>query len=140
MDAIDTSINAFYDALTVPAPNDVPGLLTTALAEGWRAYASTDDPGKTREAFIAQVGGFGRAFANLTWSSQEIIRTDTRVVVRSRVTGVPAGDFMGVPNTGGSFAIMTIHIHCIADGQLVALHYVEDWMSAVAQLRAGAPA
>ena len=140
MDAIDTNINAFYDALTEPATKDVEGLLTAALAEGWRSYASSDDPGKTREAFIAQVGGFGRAFASLTWSVQEVIRTDTKVVVRSRVTGVPAGDFMGAPHWGGSFTIMTIDIHTIEGGELASAHHVEDWMGAVGQLRAAASA
>jgi len=140
MDSIDTSIDAFYDALTEPATKDVPGLLTAALAEGWRSYASSDDPGKTREAFIAQVGGFGRAFVSLEWSVQEVIRTDSKVVVRSRVTGVPAGEFMGAPHGGGSFPIMTIDIHTIEGGELVSAHHVEDWMGAVGQLRASARA
>ncbi len=58
-----------------------------------------------------------------------------RIIVRSEATGTPAGDFMGVPHAGRSFRIMTIDIHTVAGGKLVRADHIEDWASAIRQLR-----
>ncbi|HOA66672.1 MAG TPA: ester cyclase [Phycicoccus elongatus] len=133
-------VKAFYDALDQPATKDVASLLTAALAPTWRSHASETDPGKDRDAFIAQVQMFGKAFTSLEWRVVEVIPAFDagKVVVRSQITATPAGDFRGVAHNGGSFTTMTIDIHTIEDGQLVAAHHVEDWAGAVEQLKAAA--
>ena len=42
---------------------------------------------------------------------------------------------MGVPHGGRRFAVMTIDIHTVEDGKLVRAHHVEDWASALRQLK-----
>lgn len=142
MSDIKSKILAFYDALDQPATKDVSTLLTAALSSDWKSYGSDTDPGKGREAFIAQVQMFGKAFTSLDWSIVEVVRSPEqgKVVVRSRITATPAGDFRGVPHNGGSFSVMTIDIHTFENGQLIAAHHVEDWASAVEQLRAAGAA
>ena len=58
-----------------------------------------------------------------------------RYVVRSKATGTPSGDFMGVDTDGTkSFEIMAIDIHRVVDGQIHEVHHLEDWPTAIAQL------
>ena len=59
-----------------------------------------------------------------------------KVTVRSVATGTPKGNFFGVEADGTrSFRIDTIDIHEVADGVVVRVHHVEDWASAVKQVR-----
>ncbi len=127
------------DARTITVSDNGVGLsrdeaishLGTIARSGTKEFFSKLTGDNQKDAQL--IGQFGVGF----YSS--FIVAD-KVVVRSRVTGVPAGEFMGAPHAGGSFTIMTIDIHTIEGGELVKAHHVEDWMSAVAQLRAGATA
>ena len=53
------------------------------------------------------------------------------------VSGTPAGDLFGVPpHTGKSFRIMAIDIQTIRDGKIARAYHLENWLSALGQLRA----
>ena len=59
-----------------------------------------------------------------------------KFVVRSKVSGTPNGDFMGLPTDGTkSFEIMSIDFHTIENGQLKSVHHLEDWGTAMKQLK-----
>ena len=62
-------------------------------------------------------------------------KTADAIVVRSEASATPSGDFMGVADTGQRFAIMAVGIPTVADGKLVRAHHVEDWASAIRQLK-----
>lgn len=127
-------VGPVYDALTRPGEKDVAGMLTAALADGWESLGSAGDR-SDRAHFIAKDSGFGRAVPDLVFTPQEVLVAGDRIIVRSEATGTPAGDFMGVPHGGKSFRIMTIDIHQVAGGRLVQVYHVEDWMTALRQLR-----
>jgi predicted ester cyclase len=59
-----------------------------------------------------------------------------RVTVRGEVTGTPSGDLFGVPHSGKSFRMMAIDIQTIKDGRIAKTFHMENWLSAVGQLRA----
>jgi predicted ester cyclase len=124
-----------YDALTRPSEKDVAGLLTACLTDDWESLGSAGET-SDRAHFIAKVAGFGRAIPDLAFAPQEVMVAGDRIIVRSEATGTPAGDFMGVGHSGKSFRIMTIDIHQTAAGRLTKAWHVEDWMTAVRQLRA----
>ena len=126
-------IAPFYDALNNPAAKDVAALVTSVAAPEWRSYAG-ETQSKSREEFITQAIGFGKLIPDLAWTIKEVLVAGDRIIVRSEASGTPAGDFFGVPHTGRSFRIMTIDIHTVADGRLVAAHHVEDWAGAIRQL------
>jgi predicted ester cyclase len=128
-------IAPFYDCLNKPATKDVAALVTGAAAPDWRSYAG-ESMSKSREEFIAQVVGFGKGIPDLAWNIREVFVDGERVIVRSEATGTPAGELFGVPHTGRSFKIMTIDIHTVKNGKLVAAHHVEDWAGAIRQLTA----
>jgi PAS domain S-box-containing protein len=48
----------------------------------------------------------------------------------------PAGDLFGAPHTGKSFRIMAIDIQTIRDGTIARTYHLENWLSALGQLRA----
>jgi len=52
------------------------------------------------------------------------------------LTGTPSGEFYGVPHSGKSFKIMTVDIQTIKGGKIAKTYHVEDWASALNQLRA----
>lgn len=127
-------IAPIYDALTTPASKNVAALIescTTAEWQSWGSAGSVSD----RSHFIKKVQGFGAAIPDLAFTIQEVIAAGDKIVVRCEATGTPAGPFMGVPHGGKFFRITTIDIHTIKNGNSAEVHHVEDWMTAVAQLR-----
>jgi hypothetical protein len=58
------------------------------------------------------------------------------LTVRGEVTGKPAGELFGVPPTGKSFRMMAIDIQTIKDGKIAKTFHMENWLSALGQLRA----
>jgi predicted ester cyclase len=67
---------------------------------------------------------------------KEVLVAGDRVIVRGEVTGTPAGDLFGVPHAGKSFRIMAIDIQTIQDGKIARTYHIENWLSALGQLRA----
>jgi predicted ester cyclase len=134
-DAARALIAPFYDALNRPATKDVSALTNTVLAPDWRSF-SGETASKSRDEFVQQVIGFGKAIPDLTWTIREVVTDGARIVVRSEASGTPAVALFGVPHGGKSFSIMTIDIHTVRGGKLAVAHHVEDWAGAVRQLSA----
>jgi len=65
-----------------------------------------------------------------------VLISGDRVTVLGEVTGTPAGDLFGVPHTGKSFKILFLDPQTIRDGKLVRTVHMENWLSALTQLRA----
>lgn len=128
-------VRPFYDMLNKPATKDVKALADAVIAPEWRSFAG-ERSSKSREEFIGQVQGFGKQIPDLAWDIKEILVDGQRIIVRSEASGTPQGPFFGVAPGGKSFQIMTIDIHTVRDGKLVAAHHVEDWASAIRQLSA----
>jgi predicted ester cyclase len=128
-------VTPFYDMLNTPATKDLKALAESVIAPDWRSYGD-DRTFKGREAFVAQMGGFGKLIPDLRWEIKEVFVAGDRVIVRGEASGTPQGPFFGVPPGGKSFNIMSIDIHTVRDGKLVAAHHVEDWAGAIRQLTA----
>ena len=65
-----------------------------------------------------------------------VLVAGNRVVVRGEVSGTPAGDLFGVAHTGKSFRIIAIDIQTVQDGKISRTYHLENWISAVGELRA----
>lgn len=129
------ALTAFYrKALTVNAETTPTAVLTEVLADNFLSSGSADSKGKS--ALIGQVEFFWKLIPDLKWEPQEMINEGNKYVVRSLATGTPNGDFMGAPTDGTkSFRIMTIDIHIIENGKLQSVHHLEDWGTAMKQLK-----
>jgi len=129
-------VQKFYDFLSNPTSADHAEALKAATAADWESIGEYSGRVKTRDAFVGQIGGFGKLIPDMNWGVEEMIQVGDRVVVRGRATGTPAGPMFGVDGKGKSFDIMSIDIHTIEDGKIVRTYHVEDWAGALRQLSA----
>jgi predicted ester cyclase len=94
---------------------------------------------KTKEVLARQIEFFWKLIPDLRWEPQDVIVSGEKVVVRSVATGSPKGDFMGVSLDGvSSFKIDTIDIHVVRGGRIAEVFHLEDWATAMKQLKAKA--
>ena len=129
------ALMAFYEkALTVNSETRPEPVLANILADNFVSKGSVES--KTKEQLTGQLGFFWKLIPDLKWVPQEIINEGNKYVVRSLASGTPNGDFMGLPTDGSkSFKIMTIDIHTIVDGKVQEVHHLEDWGTAMKQLK-----
>ena len=135
MDKNKEALTAFYKkALTVNTESTPTAVLTEVLAEDFISYGSTDS--KVKPALVGQVEFFWKLIPDLKWEPQDIANDGNKYVVRSLVSGTPNGDFMGTLTDGTkSFKIMSIDFHTVIDGKLTSVHHLEDWGTAMKQLK-----
>ncbi len=128
-------LSTFYTkCLTANPETNLKETLAVMLADNFISYGSVEN--KTKEQLIGQISFFWKLIPDLKWEAQEVINEGNKFVVRSIARGTPIGDFMGLPTNGTRpFKIMTIDIHTIVNGQLTIVHHLEDWPTAMKQLK-----
>lgn len=135
MTDLKETVRPFYTkCLTVNNETNVAELMGKILAANFQSFGSAEV--KTKEQLIGQIQFFWKLVPDLKWEIQEMYQEGSSVVVRSKASGTPNGDFMGLPTNGSkSFNIMTIDIHTVEKGQVVKVYHVEDWATAMKQLK-----
>lgn len=126
----------WYQLFNQPVQGDMKTLqeqILTADYESCWGYVPGECWG--RETSIKVVGGLAKSIPDMKFEIKEVLVAGDRVVVRGEVTGTPAGDLFGVPHTGKSFRIMAIDIQTIQDGKIARTYHLENWLSALRQLR-----
>lgn len=129
-------MSPFYnDCLTVNSRVNPADVLERILAPDFISYGQ---PNKTKQQLIGQVQFFWKLIPDLKWEIQELLVEGNTVIVRSLATGSPRGDFMGLTGLDGSksFRVTTIDIHTVEDGRVKSVHHLEDWGTAINQLKA----
>jgi len=130
-------VEAFYSQiLNGTSAADIADRAAKVLAPAWESIGDYSGKAKTREQFVQQLQGFGKLMPDLKWQVQEILKDGDRYIVRGRASGTPVGPFFGAPPSGKSFDIMSIDIHTIEKGMIARSYHVEDWASALRQLKA----
>lgn len=133
--ADDTAtVQKFYDLLSNPGSESHTAAFTEATSESWESIGNYSGENKTRDAFLAQMGGFAQLIPDLEWAVQAMHQDGEFVTVRSRATGTPVGPLFGVDGEGRGFDILTIDIHELENGEIVRTYHVEDWAGALQQL------
>jgi ketosteroid isomerase-like protein len=130
-------IASWYVLFNQPVQGDMRALqeqVLTADYESCWGYLPGECWG--RDTSIKVVGGFAKSIPDMKFDIKEVLIAGDRVIVRGEVTGTPAGDLFGVSHTGKSFRIMAIDIQTIRDGKISQTYHLENWLSALGQLRA----
>ena len=130
-------IAPWYSLFNQPVQGDMKTLqeqVLTADYESCWGYLPGECWG--RDASIKVVGGFAKSIPDMKFDVKEVLVAGDRVIVRGEVTGTPAADLFGVPYGGKSFRIMAIDIQTIRDGKIARTYHLENWLSALGQLRA----
>ena len=132
-----TVIAPWYSLFNVATRGDVRTIQEQVLTPDYESrsgYLPNECWG--REASIKVVGNFANSIPDLKFDIKEVLVAGDRVIVRGEVTGTPAGELFGVPHTGKSFKIMAIDIQTVRDGKIAKTFHMENWLSALGQLRA----
>lgn len=130
-------IAPWYALFNVASRGDVKTTQEQVLTSDYEScsgYLPTECWG--RDTSIKVVSNFSNSIPDMKFDIKEVLVAGDRVVVRGEVTGTPAGDLFGVPHTGKSFRIMAIDIQTIKDGKIAKTFHMENWLSALGQLRA----
>lgn len=132
---VHSIVAPFYrKALTVNTETTSTAVLEKVLADGFESVNGQET--KSKATLIKQVEHFWKLIPDLRWEPQDLVIGVDKVAVRSVATGTPKGSFMGMELDGTrSFKIDTIDIHQIAGGQIVRVHHLEDWATAIRQLK-----
>ena len=135
MENLKEVVGAFYtDCLTVNKHADAGAVMSRLLADSFQSIGSAETKGKAQ--LTGQVQFFWRLIPDLKWEVQEILQEGNKVVVRSMASGSPKGELMGLNLDGSkSFKIMTIDIHTVERNQIKQVHHLEDWATAIRQLK-----
>jgi len=129
-------VESFYTQLLNGAGSgDLGKRAETVLSANWESIGDYSGRNKTRPEFVGQLGAFAQMLPDMKWQIVEIIEAGNRYVVRGRATGTPAKPFFGVEPNGKSFDIMSLDIHTVEGGRIVRSYHIEDWASALRQLR-----
>jgi len=136
-DEVNLIVAPFYrQALTVNTDSTPAAVLDRILAPDFQSINSQEV--KDKATLINQVVFFWQLIPDLVWAPQDlVIGADGRkVAVRAVATGTPKGKFMGLDCDGSrSFKIDTTDIHEIQNGQIIRVHHLEDWATALRQLK-----
>jgi predicted ester cyclase len=129
-------VEPFYTkALTVNKETTPTAALDRILGSDFKSVNGQET--KDRTILSRQVEFFWKLIPDLKWEPKEVVVDGEKVVVRSVATGSPKGDFMGLALDGTrSFKIDTIDIHTVRDGKVVEVYHLEDWATAIKQLKA----
>jgi ketosteroid isomerase-like protein len=129
-------ITPWYSLFNVASRGDVKSTEEQVLTADYDS-CSGYLPGECwgRDVSIKVVGNFANSIPDMKFDIKEVLVAGDRVIVRGEVTGTPAGDLFGVPHSGKSFRIMTIDIQTIKDGKIAKTYHMENWLSALSQLR-----
>jgi len=130
-------IAPWYGLFNVATRGDVKSIQEQVLTSDYESCAGYL-PGECwgRDTSIKVVGNFAKSIPDMKFDIKEVLVSGNRVIVRGEVSGTPSGDLFGVPHSGKSFRIMAIDIQTIRDGKMVQTYHLENWLSALGQLRA----
>ena len=130
-------IAPWYGLFNVATRVDVKSIQEQVLTSDYESCAGYL-PGECwgRDTSIKVVGNFAKSIPDMKFDIKEVLVAGDRVIIRGEVTGTPAGELFGVPHTGKSFRMMAIDIQTIRDGKIAKTYHMENWLSALGQLRA----
>ena len=123
-----------YEALNQPATKDVAALLGKAAHPDYKSYHTNED-WLSRDQLADVFRGMGVTIPDLHWRIMDIQTIGDQIVVRGEATGTPTGEFWGAQPTGKGFKTMAIDIFVVRDGKLASGYHIENWVTALEQMR-----
>lgn len=135
MDSLKKLVATFYnDCLTVNETTNTNEVLGKLLADDFQSINAKESKGKTQ--LIGQVAGFWKLMPDMKWEIKDMVQEGNQVVVRSEFSASPKGNFMGIDLDGSkTFKTMAMDMHTIENGQIKTVYHVEEWSTAIAQLK-----
>ena len=131
------AITPWYSLFNVATRGNVQAILEQILTEDYESCAGYL-PGECwgRDTSIKVVSNFSNTIPDMKFDIKEMLVAGDRVIVPVTSPRTPSGDLFGVPHSGKSFRIMAVDIQTIRDGRIAKTFHMENWLSAIGQLRA----
>jgi predicted ester cyclase len=135
MDTFKKLVATFYnDCLTVNEITNTNEVLEKLLADDFQSINAKESKGKSQ--LIGQVAGFWKLMPDMKWEIKDMVQEGNQVVVRSEFSASPKGNFLGMELDGSkSFKTMAMDMHTIENGQIKTVYHIEEWTTAIAQLK-----
>jgi len=135
MENLKELVSSFYTkCLTVNPNTDLIESMGKLLSDNFQSQNAKEI--KSKAALTGQVQFFWKLIPDLKWEPREILQDGNKVIVRSTFSGSPKGEFMGLNLDGTrSFKTMSIDIHTVENGQIINIWHLEEWTTAIAQLK-----
>lgn len=76
------------------------------------------------------------ALSGMSMTEEDVIEAGDKLVIRSVVTAVHTGEFLGIPATGRKVSYDAVDIYRVADGRIVWRFLICDWKGVMDQLAA----
>jgi steroid delta-isomerase-like uncharacterized protein len=111
-----------------------PSLIDRLLSEDWTDIpaGANQVPGPAGAKEVLQH--LHSTFSDFSIKIEEVLQDGDKVIVRSRISGIQSGVFVGVAPTGKRIDIMATDIHEFKNGKIVRTWHMEDWMTGLHQL------
>jgi steroid delta-isomerase-like uncharacterized protein len=109
--------------------------LKELLAPDYAFYYPSNNPNPvSREELIEFVKMYRKAFPDISLSTEEIISTKNKIIIRFIERGTHEGEFMGIPATGNKYETSGIGIISIENGKVVEMREEYDVLGLYQQL------
>jgi steroid delta-isomerase-like uncharacterized protein len=109
-------------------------LLGSILGENWVDIPSPPEQEKGPEVGKKLLTQLTATFPDFKIVVEDVIQEGNKVVVRSHITAMQKGAFMGFPASGRSISIQAVDIHEVQNGKIARTWHTEDWMTGLRQL------
>jgi len=135
MDTLKKIVATFYNGcLTVNEKTNTNEVLEKLLADDFQSINAKETKGKAQ--LIGQVAGFWKLMPDMKWEIKDMVQEGNQVVVRSEFSASPKGNFMGMELDGSkTFKTMAMDMHTIENGRIKTVYHLEDWTTAIQQLK-----
>jgi len=88
-----------------------------------------------REGFKQLVASYQRSFSGIRHTIEDLLAAEgNKVIARVTISGIHTGNFMGIAATGKPFAVSSINILYVENGQVAEHWQVSDRMALIQQL------
>jgi predicted ester cyclase len=104
------------------------------FAPGYCGHLSAQRPQSLGD-LIRLERGFAAAFSNISYTVEDLLAVDDKVVLRSTTRATHTGEFHGVDPTGRQVTVTGIVIYKVLDGRIVESWGELDLMGLFRQLR-----
>ena len=105
------------------------------LAPDFSFYYPSNSPNPmSQEDVIEFAKMYRKAIADISWSMEELVGTEGKVIFRFIERGTHVGEFMGIPATGNKYETSGIGITSIENGKIVEFREEFDMLGMMMQL------
>ena len=105
------------------------------LAPDFSFYYPSNNPNPmSQEDLVEFAKMYRKAIADISWSMEELIASEDKVIIRFIEKGTHVGEFMGIPATGNKYEASGIAIIRIENGKAVEFREDFDMLGLYQQL------